>query len=222
LTEYACVIPHQFLLRIGFPCTYRKAMPLVDADDLLDLPENCRLENLTLMDGGTVFADVRLAWNELGIGFQVEVRGKQQEPQGSAAKPRASDGAALWIDTRDARTSHRATRHCHMFYFLPAGGGPDEDEPVAGQLRIHRALQDAPLCTPSDVLLRAQRQKSGYKLEAFLPAAVLNGYDPDQNRRLGFFYAIRDSELGEQLLGVGPAFPYAEDPSLWSVLELKK
>jgi hypothetical protein len=216
------VIPHLFLLRLAYPCVYRKAMPQTDADDLLDLPEACRIENFTPMDGRVLFADVRLAWNELGLGFQMEVRGKQQEPQGSAAQPRASDGAALWIDTRDARTSHRASRHCHLFYFLPTGGGPEEDEPVFGQLRIHRALQDAPLCNPSDVLLRSQRRKSGYKLEAFLPAAVLNGFDPDQNRRLGFFYAIRDSELGEQLLSAGAVFPYPEDPSLWSVLELRK
>ena len=216
------MIPHLFLVRLAYPCVYRKEMPQIDADDLLDLPETCRLENFTPMDGGSVFADVRLAWNEVGIGFQVEVRGKQQEPQGSAARPRGSDGAALWIDTRDARTTHRASRHCHLFYFLPTGGGPEEDEPVVGQLKINRALQDAPLCNPSDVLLRNHRRKSGYCLEAFLPAAVLNGFDPDQNRRLGFFYAIRDAELGEQLLSAGSVFPYPEDPSLWNVLELKK
>jgi hypothetical protein len=216
------VIPHLFLLRLAYPCTYRKEMPQVDGDDLLDLPESCKIENFTPMDGATVFADVRLAWNELGLGFQFEVRGKQQEPQGSASRPRGSDGAGLWIDTRDARTTHRASRHCHLFYFLPTGGGPDEDEPVFGQLKIHRALQDAPMCSPSDVLLRCHRLKSGYRLEAFLPAAVLNGYDPDQNRRLGFFYAIRDAELGEQLLSAGAVFPYPEDPSLWNVLELKK
>jgi hypothetical protein len=65
-----------------------------------------------------------------------------------------------------------------------------------------------------------QSRKSGYLLEAFLPASVLNGYAPDEHRRLGFFYAVRDDELGEQLLSVTPEFPYWEDPSLWSVLEL--
>ena len=114
------------------------------------------------------------------------------------------------------------SRHCHLFYFLPTGGGPEGDEPLVGQLKINRALQDAPLCYPGDVLLRSHRRKSGYCLEACLPAAVLNGYDPDQNRRLGFFYAIRDAELGEQLLSAGSVFPYPEDPSLWNVLELKK
>ncbi len=50
--------------------------------------------------------------------------------------------------------------------------------------------------------------------------AVLHGFDPEQNPRLGFCYAVRDAELGEQVLSVGADFPYAEDPSLWSVLEL--
>ena len=59
-------------------------------------------------------------------------------------------------------------------------------------------------------------------MEAFLPAVVLNGFDPEQNPRLGFYYAIRDAELGEQTLTVGSDFPYADDPSLWSVLELKR
>ena len=63
---------------------------------------------------------------------QVEVRGKEQPPQGHEARPRASDGVTLWVDTRDARTSHRATRYCHQFHLLPTGGGPDNDEPVFG------------------------------------------------------------------------------------------
>jgi hypothetical protein len=49
---------------------------------------------------------------------------------------------------------------------------------------------------------------------------VLAGFDPDQNRRLGFCYAVHDAELGDQTLSVGADFPYWEDPSLWSVLEL--
>ena len=35
------------------------------------------------------FADVRLAWNELGIGLQVEVRGKQELPVGNPERPPA-------------------------------------------------------------------------------------------------------------------------------------
>lgn len=189
---------------------------------MLDLPPACRIDNLAGLTGQKNFADVRLGWNELGVGFQVEIKGKEKEPQADAERPRSSDGALLWIDTRDARTIHRASRHCHQFFFLPSGGGPERDQPAAGQLKINRATQDSPLCAPEQLAFQAQRMRTGYRLGAFLPAAVLAGYDPETNPRLGFFYWVRDSELGEQTLGVGTDFPFWEDPSLWSTLELVK
>lgn len=214
------LIPPRFLVRVCHPCRHMKAIPREDDDRLLDLPETCRIDNFAAPTGPKNFADVRLAWNEFGLGAQVEVRGKEHPPQGSADRVRGSDGVTLWLDTRDARTSHRASRYCHQFHLLPTGGGADGDEPVLGQTKINRALQDAPLCSPSEVPFRSRTSKSGYVVEVFLPAAVLTGFDPEQNPRLGFYYAVRDAELGEQVLGVGAEFPYWEDPSLWEVLEL--
>jgi hypothetical protein len=214
------LVPYRFLVRIAYPCHYVKAIPSEDDDRLLDLPEFCRIDNFAVMDGQKNFADVRMAWNELGLAFQAEVRGKDQLPQGDAARARGSDGVTFWIDTRDARTSHRASRYCHQFHALPTGGGPDHDEPVLSQAKINRALQDARLCTAGTVPFRSERRRGGYLVEFFLPAGILNGFDPEQNPRLGFYYAVRDAELGEQVLSVGTEFPYWEDPSLWSVLEL--
>src|SRR5690242_2390473 len=101
------LIPSRFLFRVAYPCRHVAAMPQDEGDRLLDLPDICRIDDFAAMDGRRNFADVRLAWNELGLGFQVTVRGKDQPPQGELTKPRSSDGATLWIDTRDARTSHR-------------------------------------------------------------------------------------------------------------------
>jgi hypothetical protein len=199
-----------------------KSIPVEDADRLLNLPDECRIDEFGAMDQHRSFADVWLSWNEFGLALQVEVRGKDQEPQCSATRPRTSDGVTLWIDTRDARTSHRASRYCHQFHFLPTGGGEEEDEPVFAQSKINRALQDAPHCQSSNVSLRGDHVRGGYRIEAFLPEAVLHGFDPDQNRRLGFYYAVHDGELGDQVLAVGAEFPYGEDPSLWPVLELVK
>jgi hypothetical protein len=196
-------------------------MPRDEDDELLGLDTSCRVDNFAAMDGQTNFADVRLAWNELGLGLQVEVRGKERLPEG-AAQARSSDGITLWLDTRDARTSHRASRYCHQFHFLPTGGGPERDEPSFSQSKINRALQDAPLCEPNNAPFRFSTRKTGYLLEAFLPAAVLHGYDPEQYPRLGFYYVVRDAELGDQVLSAGSEFPYWEDPTLWSVLELKR
>jgi len=60
----------------------------------------------------------------------------------------------------------------------------------------------------------------GYVLEALVPAEALTGFDPEEHSRLGFTYFVRDSELGEQTLGVGSELPFTEDPSLWCSLEL--
>jgi hypothetical protein len=209
------LIPSRFLFRIAYPCRYVKKLPRT-----LELSESCRIDNFAAIDGKTNFADVRLAWNELGIGVQVDVRGKANPPQGDAARPRGSDGMTLWLDTRDARASHRASRYCHQFHLLAAGGGPERDEPAFAQTKINRALEDAPLAPPLSVVPRLTSRVNGYVLEAFLPAAALHGYDPEQHSRLGFFYAVRDEELGEQTLSIGSEFPFWEDPSLWSVLEL--
>jgi hypothetical protein len=214
------LVPHRFLVRVAYPCRYVKDVPHEDGDRLLDLPEPCRLGNFAALDGQKNFADVRLAWNELGLAIQVAVAGKDQEPRGDAAHPRTSDGVTLWIDTRDARTSHRASRYCHQFHFLPTGGGPEQDEPAFLQTKINRALQDAPAAPAGAVPFRCTRTRGGYLVEAFLNAAVLNGFDPEQNPRLGIYYAVRDAELGEQVLSVGSEFPYWEDPTLWSVLEV--
>ncbi len=214
------LLPSAFLFRVAYPCRYVKDMPRERGEELLELPPDCRIETLGTMDGLKNFADVRLAWNEFGLGVRVEVTGKKQPLQGDVARPRASDGFTLWLDTRDSRGSHRASRYCHQFHLLPVGGGADLDEAVFTQTKIHRALQDAPLSSASAIRFRGAVIRGGYTIEAFLPAAVLHGFDPEQNRRLGFFYAVRDMELGEMTLGLDADFPYAEDPTLWSVLEL--
>lgn len=218
------IIPNRFLVRLCHPCPFVKDAPRdTDEDEhLVELSESATLDNFAGLDEKENFADVRLAWNEFGLAVQVEVRGKSQPPVGDSDRPSASDGLRLWIDTRDARASHRGSRFCHQFAFFPTGGGTDKEEPFLTQSKINRALQDAPMANLADVPFRAHRAKGGYRLEAFLPAAALNGFDPQEHPRLGVYYAVRDQELGDQFLSVGWEFPFSDDPSLWAVLELVK
>ena len=216
------LVPNRFLVRLLYACPHVRNMPLDDEESLIELPEAARLDSFADMDDVPRFADVRLGWNESGLGLAVEVRGKDNYPIGDAARPRQSDGITLWIDTRGDRTGHRASRTCHQFHFLAAGGGANTDEPAFVQTKIHRALQDAPLATSNDVPFRFERIKGGYRIEAFLSANVLAGYDPEQFPRLGVFYAVRDFEKGEQTPGADSDFPFAEDPSLWASLDLVK
>jgi len=213
------LVPNRFLFRVSHPCRYVPGIPN-DDEDLFSLPEECRIASFADMDGKRDFADVRIAWNDEGLAIEIEVRGKDQSPVGDAGKPRLSDGLSLWIDTRDSRTSHRASRFCHQFHFLPTGGGSGHDEPAFVQMKIHRATQDAAIAPPNSIPFRCRRRTSGYRLAAFLPAGVLAGFDPEQSPRLGMFYVVRDAELGEQTSGAATDLPYAEDPTLWGVLEL--
>jgi hypothetical protein len=222
--EAVVIIPSRFLVRLAHPCLYVAGVPdqSDDAVHLVDLPDAARIENFAAMDGQANFADVRIAWNDFGLAVQATVTGKSDPPAGDAARPWSSDGLMFWIDTRDARTSHRASRYCHQFHFLPAGAGDDKDEPAVVPMKINRALQDAPLANASEIPFRVSKVRGGYRLEVFLPAAALNGFDPQEHPRLGFYYVVRDRELGDQFLSVNGDFPFADDPSLWSVLELVK
>lgn len=213
------MIPNRFFFRMAYTCRYQKAIPRIDDEDLLDLPPDCLIHNFAAMDGQTNFAEVRLGWNEFGLGVQLEVRGKESAPQGRVDRPRGSDGITVWLDTRGDRTGHRATRYCHQFHLLAAAAGESHDEPVVIQSRIHRALEDAPEFRGS-VPIRRHSRTGGYRLEAFLPADALHGFDPQEHPYWGFFYAVNDLELGEQTLSVGSEFPYADDPSLWATLHL--
>jgi hypothetical protein len=218
------LIPNRFLVRMVHPCPYVKDMLKEGArtGQLFDLPEAARLRNFAELDGTKNFAEVSLAWNEFGLAVQVDVIGKQQPPTGDGERPRSCDGLSLWLDTRDARASHRASRFCHHFLFLAAGRGSDRDEAFIAQAKINRAQQDAPQANLAEIPFRAHRLKSGYRLEAFLPAAVLYGFDPQEHPRLGVYYVVRDQELGDQFLSVNWDFPFSDDPSLWAVLELVK
>ena len=217
------LIPNRFLIRVAHTCPYFKAMPQ-DDDVLVDLPSTARLNQHPELDGTPSFAEVRIAWNEFGIGIQAEVQSKKPVIASTATvqQPFSCDGLTLWLDTRDARASHRASRTCHQFHLLVSGGGANHDEPAFVQTKINRALQDAPLCDADDVRFVCERNKKDYRMAAFLPAAVLSGFDPEQFPRWGISYHVRDHERGDQFLSVNAEFPIADDPSLWEVLDLSK
>ena len=63
-------------------------------------------------------------------------------------------------------------------------------------------------------------RKDGYSLELALPRQVLNGFDPEENSRLGFAYLVTDQH-GEQTWSVPGRFPFQMDPSAWAAVQLK-
>ncbi len=215
------LLPPRFLFRYALPVRYDRKLPKA-GKKLLGLTAEFGLADFAALDQAEPFGAVRLAWNDEGLGIAVEVQGKHRPPVCDQPAAEACDGLRVFIDTRNTQNIHRASRYCQQFCLLPAGGGPDGADPQAVQLPILRAREEAPRANMADVRMAASVSKSGYMLEVWLPSSVLYGYDPEAQPRLGFYYALHDAERGDQFLSVGPEFPFAVDPSLWSTLELTK
>jgi len=172
------------------------------------------------LDDRPAMAEVSAAWSDAGLVFAVSVSGKKQPIWCRASRPEDSDGLQVWIDTRDVHNVHRASRFCHRFLFLPSGGGRNFDEAFGQSLPINRAREPARPVAPGLLQARSQIRSGGYRLECFVPAGAMIGFEPAEHPRLGFTYAVIDRELGEQTFSVGRPMPYDEDPSLWATLEL--
>ncbi len=211
------LIPQRLLFHFEIPCLWRSK---------IWGPQGCQLEpkyrllGLGTLEGAPEFADVRMAWNEHGLVFNVRATGKRRQPWCRHSRPTDSDGLHVWIDTRDTQTIHRASRFCHRFVMLPAGGGKKYEQAVAAVEPINRAREN-PKPIPAGMLqVRSERRVDGYVLEACVPTEALTGYDPSEHPKLGFTYHILDSELGDQTLSCPASLPMSEDPSLWASLEL--
>ena len=186
----------------------------------VELDESYRLLNLAELDAGTQdhergFADVRMAWAPEGLLFDVRGRGQEAAalvPRLAARRQRRP--ASLDRHAGDAQHPPRqpatAIASCSC---RPAAGGA-QTEPVADQLLINRARENARPIRPRELQVASRVTKTGYRLAAFVPAVALGGYDPQQHRQLGFTYAVCDRELGLQTFATGPAFPFDEDPTL--------
>lgn len=214
------LIPQTFWFRPAFVCRKIAGLPRSPGRPL-DLPPACALPDLGSLDDRSRWVEPRVAWNAAGLGLAFEVSGKAKPIESDCYAIGGRDEVEVWIDTRDTRDVHRATKFCHHFLasFRPSKRGQDLGVELA-QLRIHRALADAPMARPGLTVAWAETTRGGYRLEMFLPAEALHGFDPDTNRRLGLYYRVGDPERGDQFLAVGREFPVGEDPSLWATLEL--
>ena len=212
----------RFLFRFSVPL-HRK-QPLWGPTGL-QLEDEYKLPDLAALDSGTAsterpFADVRMAWDTTGVAITVDVTGKNQPVWCRESRLEDSDGLVVWIDTRATHNIHRASKYCHSYVFLPAGGGRQSNEPLGDQLLINRARENARPIRPRELQVHSKVAKDGYHLAAFMPAVALGGFDPANHRSLGFTYAVIDRELGLATFANGPAFPFGEDPSCWATLEM--
>jgi hypothetical protein len=211
------LLPARFLFRFAAPCLYEAG---VGAKPPGELHAKHRLPLLGELEGLSSFGDVRAAWSEAGLALSVRVEGKKHPNWCRETRLEDSDALQVWIDTRDTHNIHRATRFCHRFIFLPGGAGRNYDQPVADQMLVDRARENANPIRPGQLQITHEKRAGGYVLAAFIPAAALTGFNPADHPRLGFTYLLFDRELGQQYFSMGSEFPFASDPCLWGTLEL--
>ncbi len=211
------LIPARSLFRFAAPC--RRCEPIWSRQGAA-LEESYRLPSFAELEGRRSWADVRAGWGPAGLAFVLVVRGKQQEPWCRPNRLEDSDGIQLLIDTRDVHNVHRAGRFCHRFIFLPCGLAGRPERPLAAWLPINRSREHPRPVREGALKATSRKLGDGYRLDCYLPAEALTGFDPDEHSRLGFAYSVIDRELGEQTFTAGTPLPYLEDPSLWATLEL--
>lgn len=193
------------------PGSGRNLLPKLDASHRIPLPSE--------LDGTPSFAEIRAAWNMKGLGFQISVNAASYEPFRDQDAPEKSDGLQLWIDTRNTQTIHRASRFCHHFVALPPGRKKSQTATVQ-QLAIARSREDVTLADPNQFGIQCDRKSDTLNMSVWIPAECMTGYDPELNPKLGFHAYYSDRKLGEQFLTLDNDFPFSNDPSLWSTLEL--
>ena len=83
-----------------------------------------------------------------------------------------------------------------------------------------RAKEAAKFSTEHAPKIHSVCRDDGYKLQAFVPANGIYGFDPEEHPQVGFHFVVSDRELGVCTMTVGDPFPTDADPSLWSTLDL--
>jgi hypothetical protein len=213
------LLPQSFWFRVSLSCPKVEDMPRAKGR-LLDLPESSALPDLGELEGRPSWVRVLVGYNSRGLGMTFEVADKAGPISPEPERTSGVDGVQVWVDTRDTRNVHRATRFCHRFVATLVPGKGRALEVDVSQKPIARAVSDAPTANSGLVQARAERTLSGWRLELFFPSEALHGFDPETNRRLGFYYQVTDPDRGDQFPGVGREFPIGEDPSLWATLTL--
>ena len=214
------IVPPSFLFQYSMAVSRVEAIPRKKGS-LLQLDDSCSLFVPGSMNDTDNAFGLRMAWNQEGLGIELDVPGKKLPPAGRHKDLKNSDYISLFVDTRHTANVHRATEYCFSLVVLPCDEEADEKPSAAfveiAQQRASKRDRDGRKC-PVQVHVRPD----GYRLEIWIPTSQMFGFDEaPEIGRIGFSCLIHDTELGEIPLNVGGDFPVAFDPSTWLQLELK-
>ncbi|HPF39892.1 MAG TPA: hypothetical protein P5081_01955 [Phycisphaerae bacterium] len=213
------LIPNRFLIKPELALFHFADAPPLNGD-IAKWPDAAKLPALCELDNQKPFADIYAGWNDQGIYIGVSVRGRSVALSCDASQFWKGDNVRVMTDMRDTRNIRRATRFCQHFFLLPASD--DSRRPVAGGAKVQRATEESPIASANDLVIGSKIRKDGYDLTALLAADALNGFDPDENPRIGLFIIVEDLELGQQSLSVGDDMNWHVDPSVWPTAMLRR
>ncbi len=198
-------------------CPWRRLSPRVDGK-LGDWSDEQLMPRLGELAGGEQFARLSLAWNQHGLYVALDVT-KGEPVVVNRQHPGTGDAVELFIDTRAAGTSHRATQFCYHLIILPTTPGAGHGGPMIWQRPIRRALQESPPPDFAAIRLASDLRDDGYAVELALPPDSLHGYEPAEGLRMGMAMVVHDIQRGAQFWGTCRDFPYQRDPSTWGLVE---
>ncbi len=215
------LIPASYLFRLSLPLYYRETIwkKGITLEPRYEIPQFQTLDQDQARENPL---STCIAWSEEGLTFQFTVSGKKQKPHCRITDLEQSDSIEIFVDTRNTKTVHRATRFCHRFLFLPSGGGVNGKEPYGSMLKIRLARGEPTAIGQFQPQVVCQNKRNGYQLSCHLPKKFLEGWQPQEQPEIGFYFLLRDQELGVVSMTYDAALPVNEDPSLWPTAFLAK
>lgn len=208
------LLPPSYMFKVSLPLYYRatewkpgsefqlEPRYEVPTFESLDQPEEA-------------FCSTRIAWSEEGLWLQFSVQGKKLKPLCRLTDLEQSDGVELFVDTRNTKNVHRATRFCHRFLFLPKGGGTEEKDPYGSMLKIRLARGEPSSIGQFQPHVYSKIRRNGYDMSIHLSRKDLEGWAPTEQPEMGLYFVVRDQELGLCPMIYDLNLPVYEDPSLW-------
>ncbi|MFA5250237.1 MAG: hypothetical protein WC371_02365 [Parachlamydiales bacterium] len=131
---------------------------------------------------------------------------------------RRGDSLEFFFSSRSEKSPYLTKYHHHFVFF------PEKVEGVLAKEVTRFHFNDLhELADPKELFVTVENRPQGYILEAFLPAKVLFGYNPEHFSKVGFSYQINRFRSASTAFSVRAGeYALEKHPALWSFLVLKK
>jgi len=161
--------------------------------------------------GEESFSELLVSFSEEGVSLQLKV----SKPFEKAVfkEIEKGDGFEFFIDTRGVKEALIIHKYCHHFLFLPK-----EVDGIWGvEVTKFRQGDKRELARKESLKVESLFSKSGYKMDIFIPADSLFGYDLSDSTSLKIAYIVHRGSLRPNYFPKsGEEFTISSHPSLWA------